>query len=304
MAATNAVLLLLGAGDRLVLTSDVYGGTYRLAARVFARWGLQISVCDMSTPGELERVLDSEPGGMVWVETPTNPLLRVVDLERACRVASGAGSLVVVDNTFATPYLQRPLGFGADVVLHSTTKYLGGHSDVVGGAVVVGDAELGDRLAFLQNAAGGVPGPLDCFLVHRGLKSLAVRMDRHCANAEAVADFLAARDDVVEVLYPGRKDHPGHRIAARQMDGFGGMVSFRPRGGRERALRVVSTTKLFLLAESLGGVESLIESPAGMTHSSVAGTELAVPEDLVRLSVGIEAADDLIDDLAAALDRA
>lgn len=304
MAAETAVLLLLQPGDRLLLSNDVYGGTYRLAVQVLEPWGLNVATCDMSDLAALEDALSSQHTEMLWIETPTNPLLRIVDLKAACEMASEAGAAVVVDNTFATPFLQRPLEWGADIVVHSTTKYLGGHSDVVGGAAVVHESEepLAERLGFFQNAMGGVPGPLDCFLVHRGLKTLAVRMARHCSNAEVVARYLERRDDVVEVLYPGLGSHAGHEMAARQMDGFGGMVSFRPDGGPERAAQVAARTRLFSLAESLGGVESLIEVPAAMTHQSVAGTELAVPDDLIRLSVGLEAADDLVDDLAQALD--
>ena len=306
LAAETAVLMLLRPGDRLVVSSDVYGGTHRLAAQVLQPWGLEVAVCDFTDGDGVKAVLADDHCEMVWIETPTNPLLRIVDLEATCRVANEAGAVVVVDNTFATPYLQRPLEYGADIVVHSTTKYLGGHSDVVGGAVVVHEDEVAvaERLAFLQNAMGGVPSPLDCFLVQRGIKTLAVRMERHCANAYAVAKYLAGRDDVEEVLYPGLYSHPGHVVAQRQMKGFGGMISFRPDGGAERARKVAAATRLFALAESLGGVESLIEVPAAMTHSSVAGTEAAVPEDLVRLSVGLESVQDLIDDLAAALGRA
>ena len=303
LAAEAAMLLLLKPGDRLLLSSDVYGGTWRLAERVLGPWGLEVITCDLSDPQAVTIALSAHVPAMVWIETPTNPLLRIVDIGRVAGLAHDAGATVVVDNTFATPFLQRPLALGADAVVHSTTKYLGGHSDVVGGAVVVSDAGLGERVAFIQNAAGGVPGPLDCFLVHRGLKTLSLRMERHCANAAAVAAFLSERPDVVEVLFPGLPCHPGHTVAATQMDAFGGMVSFRPVGGRPRAMAVAASTRLFSLAESLGGVESLIEHPAVMTHMSVAGTAMAVPDDLVRLSVGIEGIDDLIADLARALDH-
>jgi cystathionine gamma-synthase len=239
---------------------------------------------------------------MVWVETPTNPLLNVIDIEAVPRVAHERGALVVVDNTFATPYLQQPLDLGADVVVHSTTKYLGGHSDVVGGFLACRDEELGERLAFLQNAVGGVPGPLDCYLVLRGLKTLAVRMDRHCEHAHAVATFLTGHRAVARVLYPGLASHPGHEVARRQMRGFGGMVSFTLAGGEDAAVRVVGATRVFTLAESLGAVESLIEHPARMTHASAAGSPLAVDSALVRLSVGIETLDDLLRDLGDALD--
>jgi cystathionine gamma-synthase len=238
---------------------------------------------------------------LVWVETPTNPLLSVVDVAAVAELAHDAGARCAVDNTFATPYLQRPLELGADVVVHSITKYLGGHSDLVGGALVTPDPELYERAKFLQNAAGAVPGPFDCWLALRGIKTLAVRMRAHCANAERVAAFLAAHPGVAEVRYPGLPDDPGHELAARQMSGFGGMVSFRPAGGVEAAKRLVAATRVFTLAESLGGIESLIELPGEMTHASVAGTDAEVPADLVRLSVGIEHPDDLVADLARAL---
>ena len=238
---------------------------------------------------------------MIWVETPTNPLLGIADIEALAGLAHEAGALLVVDNTFATPYLQRPLTLGADVVVHSTTKYAGGHSDVVGGAVVVRDLELADKIGYHQNAMGAVAGPFDSWLTLRGLKTLAVRMDRHCDNAEQVVGFLAGDERVAHVYYPGLESHPGHDVAARQMDRFGGMVSFRVAGGEDRALQVCERAEVFTLAESLGGIESLIEHPGRMTHASVAGTELEVPADLVRLSVGIETADDLIADLDRAL---
>jgi cystathionine gamma-synthase len=238
---------------------------------------------------------------VVWCETPTNPLLGIADIAGLAEIAHRGGALLVVDNTFASPYLQQPLGLGADVVVHSTTKYLGGHSDVVGGALVVSDASLGDQLTFHQNAMGAISGPFDAWLVLRGIKTLGVRMDRHCANAERIVEFLVEHPAVSEVLYPGLPDHPGHDVAARQMRKFGGMVSFRLRGGEEAALKVCGLVEVFTLGESLGGVESLIEHPARMTHASVAGSELEVPSDLVRLSVGIETVEDLIADLAAAL---
>jgi cystathionine gamma-synthase len=237
----------------------------------------------------------------VWVETPTNPLLNIGDIEALAGVAHEAGALLIVDNTFASPYLQQPLPLGADVVLHSTTKYCGGHSDVVGGAVVVRELELADRIAFHQNAMGAVAGPFDAFLTHRGLKTLAVRMDRHCDNAERIVEFLAGHPSVAQVIYPGLEEHPGHALAARQMKRFGGMVSFRVTGGEAQALAVCEKAEVFTLGESLGGVESLIEHPGRMTHASVAGTDLEVPADLIRLSVGIETAEDLIADLDRAL---
>lgn len=300
MAATALLGYLLHPGDHLVIPDDAYGGTFRFVARVLGEQGVAWTAADLTDPTALTAALRPETR-LVWIETPTNPMLRVVDVGAVAASARAAGARVVVDNTFATPYLQRPLDLGADVVLHSSTKYLGGHSDVVGGALVTADPELHERLRFLQNAAGPVPGPFDCFLVLRGLKTLAVRMERHGENAGRVARFLAQDRRVAEVLYPGLPSHPGHALAHRQMGGFGGMVSFRPQGGAAAAHRLVSATEIFFLAESLGGVESLIEVPAAMTHQSVAGTPLEVPPDLVRLSVGLEDADDLIEDLDRAL---
>ena len=290
-------------GDHVVVPHDAYGGTYRLFAQVLERWGVAHTSVDLTDLDGLAAACASDrgPTRVVWCETPTNPLLGIADIAAVAEVAHAAGALLVVDNTFASPYLQQPLALGADVVVHSTTKYLGGHSDVVGGALVVTDPELGERLRYHQNALGSVPGPFDSWLVLRGAKTLAVRMDRHCANAGAVAAWLADRPDVAEVLYPGRAEHPGHAVAARQMRAFGGMVSVRLAGGEEAALRLCERTRVFTLAESLGGVESLIEHPFRMTHASVTGTALEVPTDLVRLSVGIEAVDDLIDDLDRAL---
>lgn len=300
MAATALLGYLLEAGGHVVLPDDAYGGTFRFFARVLAGQGFSWSVADPSDPESVAAACRPETG-LVWLETPSNPLLRVYDVTAVAAAAHDAGALLVVDNTFATPFLQRPLEMGADIVLHSTTKYLGGHSDVVGGALVTGDAALHERLRFLQNAAGPVPGPFDAFLVLRGMKTLAVRMERHCANAMAIARFLAADERVAQVYYPGLESDPGHDLAKKQMSGFGGMVSFRPHGGADAARALAERTRLFFLAESLGGVESLLEVPAAMTHASVAGTPLEVPEDLVRLSVGIEHADDLIEDLDAAL---
>jgi cystathionine gamma-synthase len=300
MAAVALLGYLLHPGDHLVIPDDAYGGTFRFVARVLGEQGIAWTAVDLTDPAALAAAL--HPGTrLVWVETPTNPILRVVDVGAVAAAAHAAGARLVVDNTFATPYLQRPLDRGADVVLHSSTKYLGGHSDVVGGALVTADAGLHERLRFLQNAAGPVPGPFDCFLVLRGLKTLALRMERHCENAGRVAEFLAADRRVEQVFYPGLPGHPGHAVAHRQMGGFGGMVSFRPKGGVEAAHRVASATEVFFLAESLGGVESLIEVPAAMTHLSVAGTPLEVPADLVRLSVGVEHVDDLLEDLDRAL---
>jgi len=305
MAATDAVLRLLSPGDHVLLPDDAYGGTIRLAVRVHAPAGLVVDTVDLT---DLDRVRSAlrPTTRLVWIETPTNPLLRIVDIEAVTELArtSAAGPkvLVAVDNTFATPALQQPLALGADLAVHSTTKYLGGHSDVVGGFVAVRNEEVASRLAFLQNAAGAVPGPMDCFLVQRGAKTLAVRMERHCANAAAVADLLVGHSAVDRVLWPGLPDGPGHAVAARQMRDFGGMVSFTLRGGETAALEVCRRTEVFTLAESLGAVESLIEHPGRMTHLSVAGSANEVPADLVRLSVGIEAAADLLDDLTQALD--
>jgi cystathionine gamma-synthase len=301
MAAEDAVLRLLPADSHIVIPNDAYGGTYRLISQVFAKAGLQYTAVDLS---DREAIGDAwRPNTrMVWVESPTNPLLGVVDIAAVARLARERGARCVVDNTFATPYLQQPLALGADVVVHSTTKYLGGHSDVVGGFVAVGDVSLGAHIAYLQNAVGAVPGPFDCFLVLRGLKTLAVRMERHCANAAAVVEMLERHPAVATVRYPGLATHPGHETAARQMADFGGMVAFTVTGGEEATLKLVGRTRLFILAESLGAVESLIEHPARMTHASVADSELAVDPALVRISVGLETADDLVDDLRQALD--
>lgn len=300
-------------GDHVIVPDDAYGGTYRLIARVFGPWGVEHTPVDL-TDVEAVRAAVRPETRVVWVETPTNPLLGVSDVAALAGVARGAGALLVVDNTFATPYLQQPLALGADVVVHSTTKYVGGHSDVVGGALVVatgaqlpgglaspaGGTDVAGAVGFHQNASGAVAGPFDAWLTLRGLKTLAVRMDRHQANAAAVADFLASHPAVTEVIYPGLASHPGHELAARQMSGFGGMVSFRA-GSEAKALDVCARTRVFTLAESLGGVESLIEHPGRMTHGSVAGTALEVPDDLVRLSVGIEDVEDLVADLTQAL---
>jgi cystathionine gamma-synthase len=301
LAAEDAVLrALLGAGDHIVIPHDAYGGTFRLVAKVLGDTGVSWSSAALASP-EVLRDVCTEATKVVWVETPTNPALGIVDIAAVAAVVHELGAVLVVDNTFATPYLQRPLELGADVVVHSTTKYLGGHSDVVGGFVGVADADLGERIAFLQNAAGGVPSPFDCYLVLRGIKTLGVRMDRHCANAQAIAEMLDAHPAVERVLYPGLATHPGHEVAARQMRGFGGMVSFLAAGGESAALDLVARTRLFTLAESLGAVESLIEHPARMTHASAAGSPLAVDPALVRLSVGIESLPDLVTDLQAAL---
>jgi cystathionine gamma-synthase len=301
LAAEDTLLrAICSPGDHLILPGDAYGGTFRLVARVLTRWGLEYTPVAL---GDLDAVRAAvRPNTTVlWCETPTNPLLGIADIGALATIAHEAGARLVVDNTFASPYLQQPLGLGADVVVHSTTKYLGGHSDVVGGALICDDAGLGEQLAFHQNSMGAVAGPFDAWLVLRGIKTLGVRMDRHCANAERIVEFLVAHPAVSEVLYPGLPAHPGHEIAARQMRGFGGMVSFRLRGGEETALKLCGLVSVFTLGESLGGVESLIEHPARMTHASVAGSPLEVPADLVRLSVGIENVEDLIDDLASAL---
>jgi cystathionine gamma-synthase len=300
MAATALIGYLLRPGDHVLLPNDAYGGTFRFFARVLAEQGVAWSAVDMTDRRLLETAVRPETK-LVWVETPTNPLLRLVDIGHAATVAHARGALLVVDNTFATPFLQHPISAGADIVLHSTTKYLGGHSDTVGGALVTNDSNLNEQFRFLLNAAGPVPGPFDVWLVLRGIKTLAVRMERHCANAARVASFLSDHPAVSQVIYPGLPGHPQHDLAARQMAGFGGMVSFRPEGGAAVASRVASSTRLFILAESLGGVESLVEVPAVMTHASVQGTALEVPDDLVRLSVGLEHIDDLLEDLDQAL---
>jgi len=288
-------------GDRVLIPDDAYGGTYRLFAQVLAGWGLEYEVVPISDLAAVRKRLAARPARCVWAETPTNPLLNIADIRGLAQAAHEAGAMLVVDNTFASPYLQQPLTLGADAVVHSTTKYLGGHSDVIGGAVVLADGELAERVAFTQNATGSVPGPFDAWLTLRGIKTLAARMDRHCRNAMQIAQMLAEHPAVAEVFYPGLPSHPGHKIAQEQMRAFGGMVSFRLQAGEEAAVRTCGRTRVFTLAESLGGVESLIEYPARMTHASVAGTPLAVPRDLVRLSVGIEDCDDLIHDLRQAL---
>jgi cystathionine gamma-synthase len=302
LAAEDTLLRTVCApGDHVVVPDDAYGGTYRLFARVLQRWGLEHTTARVSDVDAVRAALRPGRTRAVWVETPTNPLLGIADLRALAAVAHEAQALVVVDNTFASPYLQQPLTLGADVVVHSTTKYLGGHSDVVGGALVVVDTALGDELAYHQNAMGAVPGPFDCWLALRGIRTLAVRMERHCDNAEQVVEVLLRHPRVAEVFYPGLSTHPGHETAARQMRRFGGMVSFRVDGGMQAALTVCDRARLFTLGESLGGVESLIEHPHRMTHASVAGSPLEVPSDLVRLSVGIESVGDLLADLEQAL---
>ena len=300
LAAEDAVLRLLSPGDHVLVSADAYGGTYRLLSRVHAPAGLQLTAIDLTDTSAIDAAWRDETR-LVWIETPTNPTLSIVDIGHLAATARERGARCVVDNTFATPYLQQPLALGADVVVHSTTKYLGGHSDVVGGFVATSDDELAARLAFLQNAVGAVPGPLDCYLVLRGIKTLAVRMDRHCANARVIAEFLREHDAVTRVLWPGLPDHPSHELASKQMRDFGGMVSFTVAGGEQAALAVAGGTRLFTLAESLGAVESLIEHPGRMTHASVADAPGAVDPSLVRLSVGLERVEDLVADLAAAL---
>ncbi|HWI43355.1 MAG TPA: cystathionine gamma-synthase [Nocardioides sp.] len=300
-AEDTLVRALCRPGDHAVIPDDAYGGTFRLFDKVEQAWGLEHSPAPVDDVDAVRAAIRPGRTRLVWLETPTNPLLNVGDIEALAAVAHDAGALLVVDNTFASPYLQQPLALGADVVVHSTTKYVGGHSDVVGGALVVRDLEVAEKVAFHQNAMGAVPGPFDSFLTHRGLKTLAVRMERHCDNAERIVEFLTGHDAVTEVIYPGLDSHPGHEVASRQMRRYGGMVSFRVRGGEQQALDVCAGTDVFTLGESLGGVESLIEHPGRMTHASVAGTDLEVPADLVRLSVGIETAEDLLADLDRAL---
>ncbi|PRX49907.1 cystathionine gamma-synthase [Prauserella shujinwangii] len=301
MAASDAVLrTALRPGDHLVLGNDVYGGTFRLIDKVLTHWGVDYTVAHLSDLDEVRAAIRPETR-LVWCETPTNPLLGIADIAALADVAHEGGARLVVDNTFATPYLQTPLELGADIVVHSTTKYLGGHSDVVGGAVVTDSAELREQLFFLRNASGAVPGAFDAWLTLRGLKTLAVRMERHCDNAERIAEALANHPKVRRVHYPGLPDHPEHDLAAKQMRRFGGMVSFEHADGEQAALDTAARTELFILAESLGGIESLIEHPGRMTHASVAGSLLQVPAELVRLSVGIEDVSDLLADLNRAL---
>ena len=305
LAAEDALLrAALAPGARVVMGNDVYGGTHRLVSRLHVPWGVELVVVDMSELDQVRAALEGAPAQTVlWVETPTNPLMKIADIAALATLGHEAGALVVVDNTFASPALQQPLALGADVVVYSTTKYLGGHSDVVGGAVVLADQELAAKVQFLQFGAGAISSPFDAFLTTRGIKTLAVRMERHSRNAQAVAEALVAAPGVERVYYPGLSDHPGHEIAARQMRGFGGMLSVALSGGPSAARRFAESTELFALAESLGGVESLIGYPSEMTHASVKGTELAVPENVVRLSVGIEDAGDLVADLQQALAR-
>jgi cystathionine gamma-lyase len=305
-AATDALMHMLSAGDEVICSDDGYGGTFRLFDKVFTRHGLKFSFVDMTKPENIERAITPKTK-LLWVETPTNPMLKLVDLARAAEIAKRHQLISVCDNTFMTPYFQRPLEHGFDIVTHSTTKYLNGHSDVVGGFVATSSKDLADRIRFLQNAVGGVPGPMDAFLVLRGVKTLHVRMQRHAENAQRVADFLVSHPKVNKVLFPGLTSHPQHELAKRQMKGFGGMMSFELKGGLEHARRFLKALKVFACAESLGGVESLIEHPAIMTHASIPREnreKLGITDGLIRLSVGIEDATDLIDDLKAALDAA
>jgi cystathionine beta-lyase/cystathionine gamma-synthase len=305
MAATDTVLRLLDADSHVLAGDDVYGGTFRLFDKILRRYGLDFTFADTTDPESVAEALTPSTR-LVWLETPTNPLLSVTDIRAVAEIVSAHPNrpLLVVDNTFATPYLQRPLELGADIVVHSTTKYLGGHSDVVGGAVVVKEQALYEKLAFLQNAVGAVPGPMDCFLILRGIKTLPLRMDRHAENANMLVEFLAGHPKVERLLYPYHPSHPQYRIATQQMKNGGGMISFVLKGGQEAAVRVAEATNIFTLAESLGGVESLIEVPAAMTHLSTANSHIAVDPGLVRLSVGIEHVNDLLVDLQQALDKA
>ncbi|HEY5009758.1 MAG TPA: cystathionine gamma-synthase [Acidimicrobiales bacterium] len=300
LAATDAMLRTLAPGDRVMLSADAYGGTFRMLTKIFGPWGIETDVVDLS---DIDAVESSWREGtkLVWAETPSNPWLRIANIAALADISHRHDAQLVVDNTFATPYLQTPLALGADVVMHSTTKYLGGHSDAIGGILVTNDSALCTRLKFFQYAVGAIPGPLDCYLIMRGVRTLAVRMDRHQENAAQVVSMLSAHDQIERVWYPGLETHPNHKVALDQMRGFGGMVSVEIKGGAAHARAFVEKTKVFTLAESLGGVESLIELPAQMTHMSTSGSLLEIPENLVRLSVGIEDADDLLEDLAQAL---
>ena len=301
LAAEDTIIrTVLKPGDHVVLPNDAYGGTYRLFAKVAQPWGIDFSTAEITNPESIAAAMTPRTK-LVWIETPTNPLLNVGDIAAIAQVAHAGGALLVVDNTFASPYLQQPLLLGADIVLHSTTKYMGGHSDVVGGSLVAVDPELGERLAYHQNAMGAIAGPFDAWLVLRGLKTLGVRMDRHNSNAADIVAFLQTQESVSHILWPGLPDHPNHDVAKKQMKGFGGMVSFRVKAGEQAALDICAKTTVFTLAESLGGVESLIEHPARMTHASVSGSALEVPADLIRLSVGIEDSADLVSDLERAM---
>ncbi|MBU6347576.1 MAG: cystathionine gamma-synthase [Actinomycetales bacterium] len=301
LAAEDLILrAILKPGDHIIAPIDAYGGSYRLINKVYTPWGISHTAVDQYDLVALEEAIQPGKTKAIWVETPTNPLLSITDIEAIANLAKANDLVVIVDNTFSSPYLQQPLTLGADIVIHSTTKYLGGHSDVIGGAVITNNPELAQQIGFLHNAMGPVAGPLDSWLVLRGIKTLGVRMDRHTSNAKAIVEFLQSNSQVEQIFYPGLPEHKGHEIAKRQMRDFGGMVSFRVKGGQEKALDICNRVKIFTLAESLGGVESLIEHPGKMTHASVAGSALEVPADLIRLSVGIEHIDDLIEDLAQA----
>ncbi|MGH3654212.1 cystathionine gamma-synthase [Glutamicibacter sp.] len=299
-AEDSLIRAILRPGDHIVLGNDAYGGTFRLIDRVLGAWGIGNTPVNMSDEAALAAAIEKNKAKLVWVETPSNPMMTITDIAKVAQIAHAAGALLVVDNTFASPFLQQPLTLGADIVVHSTTKYIGGHSDVVGGAVIVKDAQLAEKIGFIQFAVGAVSGPMDAFLTTRGLKTLGVRMRAHSENAAQVAQWLRERSEVERVLYPGFEDHPGHAIAKKQMSGFGGMVSVQFKGGESAARKIAERTKLFTLAESLGGIESLMNYPSEMTHASVKGTELAVPVNLLRLSVGIEDPADLIEDLEKA----
>ena len=300
MAAEDSLLRFLQPGDKIILGNDAYGGSFRLIDKIYGRNKISNEAIDLSDPNSIKEAWTSETK-IVWLETPTNPLLNVVDIQKISNITHELGGLLIVDNTFATPYLQKPISLGADAVVHSATKYLGGHSDVVGGFVATNDEKLVEHLSFIQNAVGAVPSPFDCYLVLRGIKTLAVRMDRHCENAKAIVSLLSEHPKVKQVFYPGLESNKGHEIAKNQMTNFGGMVSFTVSGGLAMAEKVSASTKVFTLAESLGAVESLIEHPGIMTHASVAGSALEVPEDLIRISVGIESIEDLVEDLEQAL---
>lgn len=306
MGAIDAIVKLLKAGDHVIAGNDLYGGTYRLFTKVFEQFGVSFDFIDMSDPKKVEAAIRTNTR-MVWIETPTNPLLRIVDIQQVTEVAKKSGAISVVDNTFATPYLQTPLALGADIVVHSATKYIGGHSDIILGAVITNDDSIAERLYFIQKSTGAVPGPFDSFLALRGTKTLHLRMERHCENARRIADFLKSHQKVKSVNYPGLKEHPNHPVAVKQMRDFGGMVSFTLRDGNiEKAKKVTTLTKIFSLAESLGGVESLIEHPATMTHSSLpreVRLRSGLEDTLIRLSVGVEDIDDLLDDLRQALEQ-
>ena len=305
LAAEDAIIRgALKPGDHVILANDMYGGSYRLFAKVYQEWGIDFSIVELSDEVKLEAAFIAGRTKMVWIETPSNPMMTIFDIAKISAIAHKHNAIAVVDNTFATPYLQRPLELGADVVFHSTTKYLGGHSDVLGGAVILNDGELAKKIEFIQFAVGAVSSPFDAWLTHRSIKTLALRMERHCFNAESVANYLVAQTDLISaVYYPGLEDHPGHEIAKKQMNGFGGMLSMKFVGGKSAALKFCESTHLFTLAESLGGVESLINYPAEMTHATANGTPLEVADDIVRLSVGVEHISDILADLSQALDQ-